>query len=137
MSKELKHLGEMYQLKRKELNLSLKEVENATSIRMAYLEAIEGAKGEQFLSPVYVVGFIKQYATFLGINPDVLISQYPEAFQTKPLVQEFSYGIGTLETRGAPKGSGKLMLRTRIFYTLLTVGMLTLAYYFAKFMGVF
>lgn len=134
MQDQLISIGEVFKDKRQEMNLTLKEVENATSIRMAYLEAIEGGKGENFLSPVYVVGFIKQYATFLGMDPDQLMTKHPEAFNIKPQEQEFSYGIGTLETRGAPKGSGKLI--PSVLYGGLFVGVLVIAYYFAKFLGV-
>ncbi len=41
MSEELKRVGDVFRQKRKQLNLSLKEVENSTSIRSSYLEAIE------------------------------------------------------------------------------------------------
>ncbi len=41
MTEELKRLGEMLKMKRAEKNLSLKEVENATSIRQNHLESIE------------------------------------------------------------------------------------------------
>lgn len=134
MQQQLISIGQAFKGKREEMNLSLKEVENATSIRMAYIEAIEEGKGEKFLSPVYVVGFIKQYATFLGIDQDKLISEHPEAFTIKPQEQEFSYGIGTLETRGAPKGSGKMF--PYLMYGGLFLGILVIAYYFAKFVGV-
>lgn len=41
MNEQLLKLGELFKTKRKEMNLSLKEVENATSIRANYLESIE------------------------------------------------------------------------------------------------
>lgn len=127
-------IGQSFKDKREEMNLSLKEVENATSIRAAYIEAIEGGMGEKFLAPVYVVGFIKQYATFLGVDPDKLNADNPEAFHITPQNQEFSYGIGTLETRGLPKGSSRLM--PTLLYGSLTISVLVVAYYFAKFVGV-
>ena len=34
-------LGDLFRSKREEMSLTLKEVENATSIRMLYLQAIE------------------------------------------------------------------------------------------------
>jgi cytoskeletal protein RodZ len=134
MQQQLIAIGQTFKGKREEMNLSLKEVENATSIRKAYIEAIEEGTGEKFLSPVYVVGFIKQYATFLGIDVNKLITDHPEAFQVKPQQQEFSYGIGTLETRGAPKGSGRLI--PTLLYGGLTIIVLAMAYYFARYVGV-
>jgi len=63
-----KEIGEMLKEKRRELNLSLKEAENATSIRMGHLKAIEEGDMDQLISSVYAQGFIRQYATFLGFD---------------------------------------------------------------------
>ena len=86
------------------MNVSLKEVENATSIRMSYLQAIEEGEVNKLISPVYAQGFLKQYALFLGIDSERIIREHPEIFSRSDS-QEFSYGIGTLEVRGNP-GAG-------------------------------
>jgi len=116
------------------MHLSLKEVENATSIRQLYLQAIEEGRVSQFLSPVYALGFIKQYAIFLGYDADKLMKESPKAFQLNTEKQEFSYGIGTLEVRGNPSGG------VRWFPNLIWGGVILLvllgAWYFAKFLGV-
>ena len=131
---DLQSLGDMFKIKREEMHLSLKEVENATSIRQLYLQAIEEGRVAQFLSPVYALGFIKQYAIFLGYDPDKLIKDNPKAFQLNAEKQEFSYGIGTLEVRGNPSGG------IRWFPNLIwgALGLLVIigAWYFAKFLGV-
>ena len=82
MSEGLKKLGDAFRTKREEMNLSLKEVENATSIRMVYLQAIEEGRVDHFLSNVYALGFIRQYATFLGYENEALNKDFPEAFST-------------------------------------------------------
>ena len=46
--KERKRVGEIFKNKREEMHLSLKEVENATSIRMMYLQAIEEGHIDKF-----------------------------------------------------------------------------------------
>lgn len=106
LAENLKEIGETFKRRRKELNLSLKEVENATSIRMAYLQAIEEGEMEKLISPVYAQGFFKQYANFLGIDGEAIVREYPDIFNKKEL-QEFAYGIGTLEMRGNPGGGVK------------------------------
>jgi hypothetical protein len=88
------------------MNLSLKEVENMTSIRMNYIKAIEEGQGNQLISPVYAQGFVKQYATFLGLDGDRLIQDNPQMFGQNAK-QEFSYGIGTLEVRATGNGGVK------------------------------
>ncbi|PIS01265.1 MAG: helix-turn-helix domain-containing protein [Chlamydiae bacterium CG10_big_fil_rev_8_21_14_0_10_35_9] len=128
-------LGSLFRTKREEMNLTLKEVENATSIRMMYLQSIEEGKAQQVLSPVYSLGFIRQYASFLGFNPDQLLKDYPEAFKIKKEKQEFDYGIGTLESRNM-QGAKKGVLPNLIWGGAVVV-ILMAAWYFAKFLGVF
>lgn len=131
---DLKNLGEEFKTKREQMHLSLKEVENVTSIRKMYLQAIEEGKASQFLSPVYALGFIKQYAIFLGYDPEELMKKNPKAFQIQPEKQEFSYGIGTLETRGSPSGSIRSL--PNVAWIAITFCILAAAWYFAKFLGV-
>lgn len=101
---EMKKIGEAFKQRRKEMNLSLKEVENSTSIRMNYLQSIEEGEVHKLISPVYAHGFVKQYAAFLGVDGEKIVSEHPRIF-SRPAPQEFAYGIGTLEVRGNP-GAG-------------------------------
>lgn len=104
----LQEVGEMFRSRRRELNLSLKEVENSTSIRMSNLQAIEEGRLSELISPVYAQGFVKQYATFLGVDGEKVIQEHPEIFNKKVVEgKDFHYGIGTLESRGHPGGGVK------------------------------
>lgn len=104
ISDDMKEISETFKKRRKEMNLSLKEVENATSIRMNHLQAIEDGDLKKLISPVYAQGFFRQYAAFLGVDGESIIREHPQLFNRKE-TQEFAYGIGTLEMRGNP-GSG-------------------------------
>lgn len=134
MADGLKQMGEKFRVKREEMSLTLKEVENATSIRMIYLQAIEEGRVDQFLSNVYALGFIRQYGGFLGIDAEKLAKEFPDAMKTNPEKQDFAYGIGTLEMRGSPHGG------VRWVPNLIMGGGFVLAaivaWYFAKFIGV-
>ena len=99
MKEDLTNIGAIFKQRRKEMNLSLKEAENATSIRMNYLQAIEDGEVNKLISPVYAQGFVKQYAIFLGVDGEKIVRDHPEIF-SRPEAQEFAYGIGTLEHRG-------------------------------------
>lgn len=135
MTQDIKQIGEMFKAKRKELNLSLKEVENSTSIRSNYIEAIEEGREDRFLSPVYMLGFLRQYANFLGMDGDKIIRDNPEAFQsTSTASHDFSYGIGTLEVRGSLGGGVKWL--PNLIWASVSVVVLVLAYYLAKYLGV-
>ena len=98
MNKTQKTLGMTLQERRQEMNYSLKEIETATSIRLNYLKAIEQDDFSQLISNVYAKGFVKQYATFLGLDSEKLFRDYAIAFD-KVEKRNFTYGIGTLEVR--------------------------------------
>ena len=134
MKDEMKEFGELFKSKRKELNLSLKEVENATSIRMNHLESIEEGKNGDFLSPVYMLGFMRQYAAFLGLDGDKLLEENPEAVKLTQDKQDFAYGIGTLEVRGSMGGGVKWL--PNLIWASVTVVIIVGAYYLAKYLGV-
>lgn len=127
MTQDAKSFGKLFSDRRQELQLSLKEVESATSIRTNYLEAIEAGQIEKLISPIYAQGFVRQYATFLGLDANRLMSENEELFQT-PSAQEFSYGIGTLESRGSPGNSVKWLPNV---LWMLAFGALTAVAYFA------
>jgi cytoskeletal protein RodZ len=133
MKDELKSIGEVFKLRRKEMNLSLKEVENATSIRMSYLGSIEEGDVSKLISPIYAQGFVKQYAIFLGLDGDAIVKEHPEIF-SRPEAQEFAYGIGTLEMRGNP-GAGIKWFPNAVWICILVL-MLIVAWYVARFFEV-
>jgi cytoskeletal protein RodZ len=128
---DMKSLGESFKQRRKELNLSLKEAENATSIRMTYLQSIEEGEVSKLISPVYAQGFVKQYSAFLGLDGEKIVKDHPHIFN-RAEAQEFSYGIGTLETRGNP-GAGVKWFPNAV-WVIASVALLFLAWYAARFL---
>ncbi|MEI6531447.1 MAG: helix-turn-helix domain-containing protein [Chlamydiota bacterium] len=128
---ERKAFGEIFAKRRKEMNLSLKEVENAISIRLNYLQAIEEGHVGKLISPVHAQGFIKQYATFLGVDGDQVIKEGGRSLQMPHLKQEFSYGIGTLEARGSQSGGVKWL--PNALWALAGLAILTCAWLVAKY----
>ncbi len=134
MSEELKRIGAFFKSKRKELGLSLKEVENTTSIRSGYLEAIEEGSIYQFIAGVYAQGFMKQYASFLGLDFESLVREYPHAFKLQAEKHDFAYGIGTLEVRGSMGGGVKWF--PNLLWALAVSVIIVLAWFLAKYLGV-
>ncbi len=134
MNDEIKRIGSLLKTRRKELNLTLKEIENATSIRTGYLEAIEEGMIQQFISGVYAVGFFKQYAAFLGFDAEKMIREHPIAFRMPPEKHEFTYGIGTLEVRGSMGGGVKWL--PNLIWASVAALVLVLAWYLAKYVGI-
>lgn len=134
MSEELKKVGSLFKSKRNELSLTLKEIENSTSIRSTYLEAIEEGCIDQYISGVYALGFIKQYAQFLNVDIDTMMRDHPHLFRMPAEKHEFSYGIGTLEVRGSMGGGVKWL--PNLLWAGAAALLLVVAWYFAKFLHV-
>lgn len=99
-----KELGQFLRSLRADRALTLEQVEQDLSIRVHHLEAIEEGQFESLISPVYARGFVKQYAVYLGLDGDQFIREHREVLP-RPNRQEFNYGIGTMEARGAPNES--------------------------------
>ena len=135
MNEELKRIGAMFKTRRKELNLSLKEIENSTSIRSGYLEAIEEGSIHQFINTVYAMGFMKQYASFIGLDMDGMVRDNPHAFRLPQEKHEFAYGIGTLEVRGSMGGGVKWF--PNLLWALGSAVILVIAWFAAKHLGLF
>lgn len=130
---ESKNVGDLLRNRRKEMNVSLKEAENATSIRIVFLQALEEGEMNKLISPVYAQGFYKQYASFLGLDGEQIVRENPQVFNRHG-VQEFVYGIGTLEGRGNP-GAGIKWFPNAV-WILAFVLMIVAAWYVARFLGV-
>jgi cytoskeletal protein RodZ len=79
-------LGELLHTAREEKGLSLSEAEQATRIRSSYLQAIEDEDFAQLPHPAYIRGFVRNYATFLGVDPDQALALFhlPQATEDVP-----------------------------------------------------
>lgn len=62
-------LGEVLRVARQRKGVSLYEAEHATKIHRRYLGALENDDYEVFSAPVYLRGFLRSYATYLGLDP--------------------------------------------------------------------
>ena len=78
-------VGAQLQQMRRELKLSLTDVTDKTKIQPWVLEALEGDRLPQMMSPIYVRGFLTTYAKFLRLEPESLIAQvqWPQAASTQ------------------------------------------------------
>lgn len=69
-------LGQILRQTREDKGLSLAQAEEATKIRSTYLQALEEGDFERLPAPVYVRGFLKNYANFLGLNAEEVLALY-------------------------------------------------------------
>ena len=61
-------------------DLSLEDAEESTKIGANYLKALEEDQLSQFSSLAYLKGFLRIYATYLGLNPDDMIRLYEKLY---------------------------------------------------------
>ena len=69
-------VGALLRDRRRELGLELRDVVGSTRIRRVHLAAIEDGQFDQLPGHTYVVGFLRNYATFLGLDPDEVVRRY-------------------------------------------------------------
>jgi cytoskeleton protein RodZ len=71
-------VGERLSAAREAVNLSLEDAARATSIKSNFLQELESDHPEAFLSEVQARGFLRLYASFLGLNANELFAIWDE-----------------------------------------------------------
>jgi cytoskeletal protein RodZ len=69
-------LGELLKNKREEKGLVLSQVSESTKIPQKLLRALEEGRYDSFASDVYLKGFLKNYAKFLGLDTSMALAIY-------------------------------------------------------------
>jgi len=69
-------VGDLLRETREAKGLSLGQVENATRIRQRLLQALEENDFAALPAPVFVKGFLRNYAQLLELNPDDVLQMY-------------------------------------------------------------
>ncbi len=68
--------GERIKEKRQELDISIEQAQSDTKIRKKYLLAIENDDYSQIPGLVYARAFIKNYSSYLGLDPDEIMEEF-------------------------------------------------------------
>ena len=77
-------IGQQLLQAREARSLSLEEAAYATRIKPYYLQAIESGDFSSLPSPAQGRGFIRTYANFLGLDPQVLLADLTEKTAPPP-----------------------------------------------------
>lgn len=85
-------IGTILKSQREKLGYSLQDAAQHTRIRLASLESIENNQFSDLPGQVYVTGFIKVYASYLGVDSAALLKQLEDiqATQGAPSVKSIS-----------------------------------------------
>jgi cytoskeleton protein RodZ len=87
-------LGERFRAAREARGLSLSDVSEQIRIRSVYLAAIEEENWSAIGAPVYVRGFLRTYARFLGLDPEEVVA----SFNSAPVAQSQAAPAGEFRT---------------------------------------
>lgn len=83
-------LGHILREARENKGLTLEAVQSEIRINTRYLKALEDGDYAQLPTPVHVRGFLRNYARFLGLDPQPLLEryQYSQNYQPSPVVTD-------------------------------------------------
>lgn len=66
-------VGEMLRQAREAQNMTLEEIAEITKIRTDHLRALEEGRYDIFIAPVYIKGFIRNYAQAVKLDPQTVL----------------------------------------------------------------
>ncbi|MFN2460100.1 MAG: helix-turn-helix domain-containing protein [Candidatus Velthaea sp.] len=99
-------LGEAFRTAREARGLSLSDVAEHIHIRSVYLAAIEAEDWPAIGAPVYVRGFIRTYARFLGLDAEGAVDEFSERVPADapvlPVIAPAAHGSTVRAERGGP-----------------------------------
>jgi cytoskeleton protein RodZ len=96
-------LGERFRAAREARGLSLSDVAEQIRIRSVYLAAIEEENWNAIGAPVYIRGFLRTYARFLGIDPEEAVAAFNRTQPATPAAP----GLPVMEPPAPATGAGR------------------------------
>ena len=94
-------LGDMMRGERATMGKSLLDVQRELKIKAAYIAAIENADPSAFDTPGFIAGYVRSYARYLGMDPDLAYAAFCDesGFST-------SHGMSSKASTVKKSGSG-------------------------------
>ncbi len=112
----MNQIGSVFKEARKKADKSIEDASKETKIAKKYLIAIENENFEIFPGETYLVGFLRNYAQFLGLDSDEIILKYKD-FK----IQEHPAPIEQLIAR--PKSAKSILLISIIIVIAISVSL--------------
>jgi transcriptional regulator with XRE-family HTH domain len=101
-------LGEDLRAAREARNLTLSDISERIHIRTIYLQSLEAEDWGAIDAPVYVRGFLRTYARFLGLDPEESVARFNAALPVGAVASAPSSTAPSLRT--APRRGPSLWL---------------------------
>ena len=76
VSRKASRLGDALRRERQGRNISMRQVTQATKISIRHLEALERSDFQTLPGGAFNKGFVRAYATYLGLDGEAMVSQY-------------------------------------------------------------
>lgn len=96
-------IGEVLQRSRDRLGLDIGAVERDTKVSAKYLRALEGEDWGVLPGPTYIKGFLRTYATYLGLDADAIVDEYRRTIERSPASEQpYLFSEPLLERRRRP-----------------------------------
>ncbi len=92
-------LGQKLEEARNRKGISIREAEESTKIRGHFLASFEQDNFDLNLPPVYLNGFVKNYARFLGLDPEAVLAELEVQLPTGSSKTDRKPPIGTLTSK--------------------------------------
>ncbi len=127
----MKNISDILREEREKKGLSINDVVNATKIRREFLESIESADYNSLPSESYALGFVKNYALFLGVPLNRASALFRREYEAKK-IEIMPHFRKTKAFSGR-----KLFLRSPRSYLILAVILVVLFYIVFQFSFIF
>ncbi len=121
MSEASEALGERFRAAREARGIALSAAAEKIRIRSLYLAAIEDENWSTIGAPVYVRGFLRTYARFLGLDPEEAVAAFN---RTQPVPQPTT----AAERSGAGRARAPVWLSGALLWTAGTIAVLLIAF---------
>jgi len=72
----MKTIGEVLKSAREKRGISIEQAADATNISGEFIEALENEFFDKFPAETYLIGFLKNYSSFLELDPDRAVGMY-------------------------------------------------------------
>ena len=99
-------IGDLLRRERERQNLSIKDIEKATSIRALYIDAIEKGEYKTLPGEVYAKGFVRNYANYLKLNANEIVSGFNEEMHPQEEMHEAAESSFAEDARQAQPAQG-------------------------------
>lgn len=80
----MESFGEYLRREREMRGVTLAEIAQATKISLRALEALEAGRYEDVGAEIFVRGFLRHYARYLGLDPEEVVMRYQESRVPEP-----------------------------------------------------